>query len=363
MAVKLYPDRILCLVTLGLVSFGLVMLYSASAVVALDAHRSSYFFLIKQSIWVGIGLGLMFGLMIFDYRKLRNPLVIYSLVAVTGALLIGVLFTPAINNTHRWIRFGLLSFQPSEFAKLALVVVLSYQLGRRRDQLADFFTGSFFPLAITALFTYLVLIEPDYGTAMSLVLIGSCLFFISGVPLSKLVGMASVSLPVLAYFIYSSPYRMSRIGVYWDPYIDPLGKGYQVIQSMQAIGSGGMLGTGFMQSQQKLFYLPEAHSDFIFAVIGEELGLFGGLAVLMAFSVVLWRGFVIAWRASDKFGFLLAMGLTMCLVGQAMINIGVTLGLLPTTGLPLPFISAGGSSLIASLAAVGLLLSVSQHAR
>jgi cell division protein FtsW len=362
-ALKLSPDRTLFVTTIGLVSFGLVMLYSASAVVAHDAHRSSYFFLVKQALWAAVGLLLMLGLTRIDYRKLRHPMVIYGLLGFTVALLVGVLFTPPLKNAHRWIRFGLLSFQPSEIAKITLVLAMAFQLERRRDRLGDFFSGWFPSLVTVGFFAFLVVIEPDYGTGMCLVFIGMCLFFASGVPLRQLFVLTIVTVPVLAWLAFSEEYRRERLIVFLDPFIDPLGKGFQIIQSLIAVGSGGIFGVGFMRSQQKLFYLPEPHSDFVFAVIGEELGLVGALLVVAAFCVLLWRGLSIANRASDAFGSFIAVGLTMMLVGQAFINMGVTLGILPTTGLPLPFISSGGTSLVTSMAAVGILLSVSQHAR
>jgi cell division protein FtsW len=195
------------------------------------------------------------------------------------------------------------------------------------------------------------------------VFIGFCLFFVSGVPLGQLTLLSLSSTPLLLWLIFSEDYRRERFLIFFDPDQDPLGKGFQILQSLIAVGSGGVLGKGFMASQQKHFYLPEPHSDFIFAVVGEELGLLGGLAVLCGFSILLWRGLHIADRAPDRFGSLLAAGLTMFLVGQGLINMGVVLGMLPTTGIPLPFVSAGGSSLLAGMAAVGLILSVSQHAR
>lgn len=362
-AIRLSPDRALFVVTIGLVSFGLVMLYSASAVVAHDAHRSSHFFLAKQGMWAAVGLLLMLGLTRFDYRKLRRPVVVYGLLALTVALLVGVLLMPPVKNAHRWIRFGLLSFQPSELAKLALVLALAYQLDRRAERLSDFFTGWLPSLLITGFLAFLVLIEPDYGTSICLLLIGSCLFFVAGVPARQLTVLALALAPLLSWALWSEEYRRDRLLVFLDPFRDPLGKGFQVIQSLIAVASGGIFGAGFMRSQQKLFYLPQPHSDFIFAVIGEELGLAGGLLVLAGFTTLLWRGLVIANRAPDRFGAILAVGLTMTLVGQALINVGVALGIVPTTGLPLPFISSGGTSLVASMAAVGLLLSVSQHAR
>lgn len=363
MAKKLSPDRTLFIVTIGLTSFGLVMIYSASALVAHEAHRSSYFFLVKQLIWAMLGLAVMAVLMRLDYRRLNRPAVVYGLLGLTLFLLMAVLFTPPIKNAHRWLRFGLLSFQPSELAKLVLVGTLAYMLDKRRERIDDFVNGLLPPLVVTGGLAFLVLIEPDLGTALCLVLIGCCLFFISGAPLRYLVQLGLVAMPVIYWLIVRVQYRRQRLLAFLDPFEDPLGRGFQIIQSLIAIGTGGIFGMGFMRSRQKQFYLPEPHTDFIFSVIGEELGLIGTLAVVGAFSVLLWRGVVIARRAPDLFGTFLAGGLTALIVGQAFINMGVTLGLLPTTGIPLPFVSAAGTSLVTSMAAVGLLLAVSQHAR
>lgn len=363
MAKKLSVDRTLFAVTIGLVFFGLVMLYSASAVVADAAHRSSYFFLIKQSLWAAIGLLVMSVVMRIDYRRLRQPVLVYGFLLLSVVLLIAVLFSPPLKNAHRWLHVGLLSFQPSEMAKLSLILAVAYLLEQKRERIEDFFAGLFLPLVVTVFLAFLVLIEPDFGTAACLLFVGFCLFFVGGAPFRYLVGLASASAPLIYLLIMRVDYRRDRLLTFLDPFEDPLGRGFQIIQSLIAVGTGGIVGAGFMRSRQKLFYLPEPHTDFIFSVIGEELGLIGALALLGAFMVILWRGVVIARRAPDLFGTFLASGLTALIVGQALINMGVSLGLLPTTGIPLPFISAGGSSLVTSLAAVGLLLGVSQHAR
>ncbi len=363
MAKKLSPDRTLFIVTIVLTFFGLVMLYSASAVVAHEAHRGSYFFLVKQALLAAVGLTIMSILMRIDYRWLRHPAVVYGCFGVTTVLLVAVFFPPPLKNAHRWLRFGLLSFQPSEVAKLSLVLTLAYQLEKKRDRMDDFFGGLCPSLMVTGFLAFLVLIEPDFGTASCLVLIGCAIFYVSGAPLRYMVGLGAATIPVLFLLVLQVDYWRQRILTFLDPFEDPLGRGFQIIQSRIAVGTGGVLGVGFMRSGQKLFYLPEPHTDFIFAVIGEELGLVGSIAVVGAFSVILWRGLVIAQRAPDLFGTFLASGATALIVGQAFINIGVALGLLPTTGIPLPFISAAGTSLVTSLAAVGLLLAISQHAR
>jgi len=363
MAKKLSVDGVLFAVTMGLLFFGLVMLYSASAVVADAAHRSSYFFLIKQVLWATIGLLVMFVFMKLDYRRLRRPVLVYGFLFLSVAFLIAVLFSPPLKNAHRWIRLGLLSFQPSEVAKLSLVLAVAYFLDQKRERIDDFFAGLFLPLVVTVSLAFLVLIEPDFGTAACLLFVGFCLFFVAGSPFRYLMGLAAAAAPLMYFLIIRVDYRRDRLLTFIDPFEDPLGRGFQIIQSLIAVGTGGIMGVGFMRSRQKMFYLPEPHTDFIFSVIGEELGLIGAIALLGAFVVVLWRGVVIARRAPDFFGTLLASGLTALIVGQALMNLSVSLGLLPTTGIPLPFISAGGSSLVTSLAAVGLLLGISQHAR
>ncbi|MGH9461657.1 MAG: putative lipid II flippase FtsW [Vicinamibacteria bacterium] len=363
MAKKLSVDRTLFAVTIGLVFFGLVMLYSASAVVADAAHRSSYFFLIKQSLWASIGFLVMSILMRVDYRRLQRPVLVYGFLALNVALLIAVLFSPPLKNAHRWLRLGLLSFQPSEMAKLSLVLSVAYFLDQKRERINDFFASLFLPLVVTVFLAFLVLIEPDFGTAACFLFVGFCLFFVAGAPFRYLVGLATAAAPLLYLLIVRVDYRRDRLLTFLDPFEDPLGRGFQIIQSLIAVGTGGILGAGFMRSRQKMFYLPEPHTDFIYSVIGEELGLLGALAVLGAFVVILWRGVVIARRAPDFFGSLLASGLTALIVGQALINLSVSLGLVPTTGIPLPFISAGGTSMVASLAGIGLILGISQHAR
>lgn len=363
MAKKLASDRTLFLTAIGLVSFGLAMLYSASAVVAHEAHQSSHFFFVKQAIWTGVGMAFAALLMRIDYRRLSRPAFVYGLLAVSVVLLIAVLFAPPLKNAHRWFRLGIISFQPSELAKLALVVSLAHQLTRRQERLEELVAGLLPSLLVTGFLAFLVLIEPDFGTAICLVALGSCLFFVAGAPLRYLAGLALAAAPAAYLLIIRVDYRRDRLLAFLDPWEDPLGKGFQAIQSLLAVGTGGLAGRGFMQSRQKLFYLPEPHTDFIFAVIGEELGLAGALAILAGFSLILWRGVVIARAAPDRFGTLLAAGLTAMIVIQALINISVVVGLVPTTGIPLPFISAGGTSVFFSLAAVGVLLAISQHAR
>jgi cell division protein FtsW len=360
-AKKLSTDLTLLAVTVALMGFGMVMVWSASSVLAQDRHGSPYYFLIKQAVWGVIGIGGMVTALRIDYRILRRPAVVYSLLITSTLLLIVVLFLKPVNDTHRWIRMGALSFQPAELAKLSIVLYLAFHIERRAERVNDF--GLLFPgLLLLGWFGFLVLIQPDLGTAVCLVLTGAVMLFVAGVRLRNFAVLAVPAFMVLYAAIVAVPWRIKRVFVYLNPWADAQGAGYQVIQSLIAVGTGGLTGVGLGEGRQKLFYLPYPYSDFIFGVIGEELGLVGSAAVVLAFVVLLWRGLRAAWGAPDDFGRFLAVGLTLSIVLQAFINISVTLGLLPTKGIPLPFISAGGSSLVLTLLAVGVVANVSQHA-
>jgi cell division protein FtsW len=352
---------VLLSVTLVLIFFGMVMVWSASSALAQERHGSAYYFLFKQALWGIVGLGAMVLALRFDYRVLRRRPVVLTLLAVSNLLLVAVLFLSPVNETHRWIRLGALSFQPAELAKLSVVVYLAYHIEKRAERVND--VALLFPtLLLLAWFGFLVLIQPDLGTAFCLVLTGAVMLYVAGIRLRYFAVLAVPALVVLYVAIMAVPWRSRRLLTFWNPWSDPQGAGYQVIQSLIAVGTGGLTGVGVMEGRQKLFYLPYPYSDFIFAVIGEELGLLGALAVVAAFVVILWRGLRAAWSAPDEFGRFLATGITLSLVFQALINISVTLGLLPTKGIPLPFISAGGSSLLFALVGIGLVASVAQHA-
>jgi cell division protein FtsW len=361
-AKKLSSDISLFAVTLILLGIGLVMVWSASTVLAKERHDNAYYFLIRQVMWATVGLAGMVAAMRLDYRKLRQPVVVYSVVGGTTALLIIVLFLPSVNETHRWIRLGALSFQPSELAKLAVVLFLAYHLERRKDRVNEFLPALFPALLLLGWFAFLVFIQPDLGTAATISLVGAVLLFLAGVRLRYFAALALPALVFLYQAVMTAAYRRDRIEAFLNPYSDPRGSGYQIIQSLIAVGTGGVTGLGLMEGRQKLFYLPYPYSDFIYAVIGEELGLIGAVAVVLGFVFFMWRGLRAAWRAPDPFGTYLAAGLTLAIVLQAMINLSVVLGLLPAKGIPLPFISAGGSSLVLTLLGVGLILNVSQHA-
>ena len=362
MARKLQFDKLLFLATLLLVCAGVVMVYSSSAVMAMERFRQPYLFLTRQGMWAALGIGVLALVMRVDYRSYRNPAFLWVSLGVSAAALVLVLFGPPINGSRRWFGIGGFGVQPSELAKLVVIFFIAAVLERRMHRI-DEVSYSLLPVGLVlGLLVALILVEPDYGTAMSLVGIAVAMVLAAGLGWRYLVGAASVCLPLAYLVLIGSDYRRRRLMSFWNPWDDPLGSGFQIIQSLIAVGSGGLVGQGLMEGVQKLFYLPEPHTDFIYAVIGEELGLVGTTAVLACFSVIVWRGLRIALGAPDRFGALLAIGLTAMIGLQAFVNISVVLGLLPTKGLPLPFVSSGGSSLVINLAGVGVLLNVSQHA-
>jgi cell division protein FtsW len=361
MARQLESDKILFAVVVVLVLFGTVMVFSASAVLASERYGSSYYFVLRQVLWAGLGLGLMVAMMNVDYRKLANPPVIFTALAVQLIMLVAVLFADRSHNAHRWFHLGPATFQPAEFSKIVMVLFMAYFLELRRDALNDW-KHTLAPIAlISGVSIALVLKEPDLGTSLALALIVASMLFAAGVRLAYFAYGALAAMPVLYVLIFFVSYRYKRLLAFLDPYADPLGKGFQIIQSTIAVGTGGIDGVGLMEGRQKLFFLPEPHTDFIFAVIGEELGLVGTVAVLALFAVILWRGLRAAAGCQSEFGRLLATGLTVMVVGQALVNISVVLGLMPTKGIPLPLISYGGSSLVMNLFALGILLNISQN--
>ncbi|MHB8542351.1 MAG: putative lipid II flippase FtsW [Candidatus Acidiferrales bacterium] len=363
---SLQPDRKLFGVTLALCFIGVVMVFSASAVTAKEMYGNGYVFLERQIVWLAVGLFGMVRLMNFDYRKLREPRVIYSGLAAILLMLIGVLFLDRSHATHRWIHAGPLSLQPSEFAKLVVILYLAWFLELRLRP-GGFGVNNFKHTLLPALgpvlfILALILREPDMGTSCMIFLIALVLLYEAGMSMKYVGGAAIASLPAVYLLIIHAHYRYERMLAFFSPGSDPQGRGFQLMQSLIAVGSGGLTGVGLMESKQKLFYLPEAHTDFIYAVLCEELGYIGGVTVLVLFGIYAWRGFRAAFRAPDAFGRLLALGITTLVVGQALVNLSVVLGLMPTKGIPLPFISYGGSSLLVMLLATGVLLNISQHA-
>ncbi len=361
MARKLKSDRVLFTTTLLLVGLSVVMVYSASAAVALEQFQRPYLYLIKQGMWAALGMTLLGVVMRVDYRIYREPVFIWSCLGVVALALIAVLFSPPVNNARRWFGIAGIGVQPSELSKLAAIFFIAALLERRMHRINDM-GYALLPIGIAVgCLVGLIMLEPDFGTALSLVLIAAVMVFAAGLNYRYIVGAVLVAIPTVAIVAMSASYRRRRLLTFLNPWEDPLGDGFQVIQSLIAVGTGGLWGKGLMNGVQKLFFLPEPHTDFIYAVISEELGFIGATAVLLCFAVITWRGLRIALRAADTFGALLAVGVTTMVAVQAVANISVALGLLPTKGFPLPFVSSGGSSLLINLLGMGILLNVSQH--
>lgn len=362
MARKLKSDHVLFIATILLVALSLVMVYSASAPVALQRYGQASFFVVRQAMWAALGLPMLWLLMKVDYRTYREPVFIWCCLGLAILTLVAVLFSAPVNNARRWFGMAGIGVQPSEFAKLAAIVFIAAILERRMHRI-DEVTYSLLPIGIVVtLLVGLVLLEPDFGTSMSLMLIAGAMVFAAGLNYSYIVGTLLAALPTMYIILMGASYRRRRLLAFLNPWDDPLGDGFQIIQSLIAVGTGGVWGRGLMNGVQKLFYLPEPHSDFIYSVISEELGLVGATAVIVCFSIITWRGMRAALRAPDSFGAFLAVGLTTMIAVQALVNISVVLGLMPTKGMPLPFVSAGGSSLLVNLIGMGILLNVSQHA-
>ena len=353
-------DRVLLWAVLGLTAIGLTMVYSASAVKAAQGLGDSLYFLKRQVAAAALGLGAMTFAMKIGYKRLEAlayPILVVSLIALALVLIPGI--GTVAGGARRWIRLPLVSFQPAELAKLALVIYLARSLARKREKVRDFSIG-FVPHTIVAGFlVLLVLGQPDFGTAVTLGALLFVMLFAAGAKVSWLVGSVLLAVPVGWKLIAGKEYRMKRVLAFLDPWKYRQDIGYQVTESLMSVGSGGLFGLGLGAGKQKLYYLPEAHTDFIIAVVGEELGLLGIVVVLALFGVVLWRGMRAAFNAPDAFGAYLALGLTSLLGIQAIGNMLVAMGMLPTKGLTLPFLSYGGTSLVLSLSAAGVLLAIS----
>jgi cell division protein FtsW len=362
MARKLQSDKWLFLATLVLVCASVVMVYSASAVLALERFQQPYLFVTKQLMWAMLGVAVLSVIMKVDYRTYRNEAFVWTLLGVVTLMLVAVLFSAPINGSRRWFSIGPLGIQPSELAKIAAIFFVAMMLERRMHRINEL-KYSLLPIAIVlGGLVGLILIEPDLGTAVILVGVVGLMVFSAGLSYRYIVGAVLLALPALYVLVWSAEYRRRRLLAFLDPWADPLGDGFQMIQSMIAIGTGGVTGKGLMGGVQKLFYLPEPHTDFIFAVISEELGLIGASVVVGCFCVIAWRGMRASAHAPDAFGSFLAMGLTMMIVAQAFVNLSVVTGLLPPKGITLPLVSNGGSSLLVNLLAMGVLLNISQHA-
>ena len=356
-------DRWLLAVTIILVGLGIVMIYSASAIRAQERFGDPAFFLKRQVLWAGLGLLAMVWAASWDLKRFQRVTPVLFLVSL---LLLLLVLVPGvgikINGARRWLRFFGLSFQPAELAKLAVVLFLASYFARRQDRLDSFLDGFLPPLLMTGLVTGLIIAQPNFGTATVLLITAAMMFYVGRARISHSLGTAAVAGPCLFLMMWMSSHGHARLMALWNPSQVSARATYQLDQSFYALGPGGWLGLGLGNSMQKLFFLPEPHNDFIFAIVGEELGFVGAVAVVGLFAVFLWRGTRMAVRATDPYAGYLAMGVTSLIVGQAVLNMAVVSGLLPTTGVPLPFLSFGGSSLVITLFAVGVLLNVSRRA-
>ncbi len=361
MSYKPSSDRILFITTSLLTIFGLVMVFSASSTVASTRYGMPSYFLVRQLVYAVAGFLLMIALMNIDYHFWqKHRVVVASTMISLGGLLL-VFTQPRINGARRWLRLGPLSWQPSEIAKLVLLLFLAYYLHKYESEINEPRKRLIPCVAVLVIFAALTAVEPDLGQAICILLFGAVLLFAAGLSWKYIAGTVMLILPVFYFGVVRVPFRWERWKAYLNPESDPLGAGYHILQSLIALGSGGIFGLGLGESRQKLFFLPEAHSDFIYAVIGEEIGLIGTVLVAVGFLVFFYRGIKITFRAPDRFGFYLSLGITMMVVSQAFINISMVLALIPTKGIALPFISQGGSSLLLNLVATGVLLNISNY--
>lgn len=352
----------LFVVTVILIALGIVMIYSASAIYAYEYLKDSAYFLKRHLIYLLLGVIASLWIMSVDYytiKKYIKPVLIISFLLLMLVLIPGI--GREIGGARRWFRFSIFSFQPSQVAKLVLILYIADVLSRKKMEIRSFFHGFMPPMIMLGLSVGLILLQPDLGTAVSIAVVTYIMLFVAGIRLFHLVPLLISSLPALGVTILMKPYRIKRFLAFFNPWQDPQGIGFQIIQSYIALGSGGFFGVGLGQSRQKLFYLPGAHTDFIFSIIGEELGLIGTASIVILFIIFIWLGFKVAKRSREMFGHLAALGIVLMIGLEAMINIGVATGSMPTKGLPLPFISYGGSSLIFNMMGVALLLNIAKY--
>ncbi|MEK3887061.1 stage V sporulation protein E [Bacillus sp. FSL K6-3431] len=361
---KTAPDLILIMTTLTLLGVGLIMVYSASAVWANYKFADPFFFLKRQLLFAGVGIVAMFLIINFDYwvwKQWAKPIIIICFLLLVAVLVPGI--GKEINGSRSWIGVGAFSVQPSEFMKIAMIVFLAKFLSERQRYITTIKKGLLPSLSLVFLAFALIMLQPDLGTGT--VMVGTCvvMIYVCGARIAHFAFLGFLGLAGFVGLVISAPYRIKRITSFLDPWQDPLNSGFQIIQSLYAIGPGGLLGLGLGESKQKYFYLPEPQTDFIFAILAEELGFIGGSFILLLFGLLLWRGIKIALSAPDLFGSFLAVGIISMIAIQVMINIGVVIGLMPVTGITLPLLSYGGSSLTLMLMAIGVLLNISRHAR
>ncbi len=352
-------DVQLLFAVLFLVGIGIVMVYSASSALALKKYGSDFHFLKKQAVFSLVGIVALVFFSHVPYRLYRS--LTYPILFLALALLIAVLLSGLgleAGGFRRWLRLGPLSFQPVETARLALVVFMAYSLSKKKDGLRQFRIGFTPHVLVLALFVVPLMLQPDFGSVVIFATLVWLMMFVAGVPIRHLLSAMLLMLPMAYFLMVTATYRIKRLISFLDPWQYPDGEGYQIIHSLMAFGTGGLWGTGIGKGYQKLFYLPEPHTDFIFAVIGEELGFWGVLFILGLYGLVIWRGTCIAFRCQDEFGMLMAIGITTAIGLQISINMGVALGLLPTKGLTLPFLSYGGTSLLLNMASIGILMNI-----
>jgi cell division protein FtsW len=355
-------DYILLIVTLALVGVGIVMVYSTSAILAADRFQDPYYFLKRQALYAGIGFILMILMMFLPYKILKRfayPILILSILFLIAVLIPGI--GHRAGGSMRWLKIQSFSFQPSELAKLGLIIFLAYFLTKKEEKIRSFSFGFLPTILLSGVVIALVVKEPDFGGALFLTLIVFFLLFASGARLIYVFGAFLLIAPVAYYFLMNAGYRYKRLISFIRPWEDPTGTSFQIVQSFLSFGSGGLFGLGLGEGRQKLFFLPAPHTDFIFSIIGEELGLVGAMIVVLLFFILTLRGIQIGLSLEDRFGAYLALGITLLVSLQALINMGMVLGLLPTKGLTLPLISYGGTSLITNLVGVGILLHLSTH--
>ena len=354
-----FSEKSILFPVLLLSGIGIIMVYSASSAISMETHNTLYYYMKKQALFIGISLGIMFVTASFPYTLYRSFSYIILLAAL--ALLVAVL-VPALNvkagGATRWLNLGGFTFQPAEFSKLALVIFLGYSLAKKQDMIQMFSVGFLPHMFVFTVFSCLIILQPDFGTIVVLGTITWGMMFIAGVRIMHLLAPAPLLLPIIYFLVVKVEYRLERILSFMNPWDDPYNTGYQITHSLKAFGSGGIFGKGIGLGMQKMHYLPEPHTDFIFSIIGEELGLIGVLTILSLYLILLLKGIRIAKTSKNVFGAITAAGLTIYIGVQVIINTGVALGVLPTKGLTLPFISYGGTSLVTNMAAMGILMNI-----
>ena len=354
-------DRWLFFTAAAVAVFGLFMVGSSSNFIAMNELESASGYLIKHLVFLLVGFAGLFAALSFPYQRLANPMLVVGSVLGTIVALLLVLAMPARGGAHRWFFLGPVQVQPSEIAKLAIVLFMAWMLSRKDERIGEFQAVALPSMLVVGVICGLVVIEPDLGTAVIISATAFTMLFVAGLKWRWILGAGGLGALGLVAAIVTEPFRLERVKAFLNPGTEALGSNFQLNQSLIALGSGGLTGAGLGQGQQKAYYLPAAHTDFIYSMIGEEIGMIGTVGLLITFLVIFWRGTRAAWRAPDRFGFYLALGVTSVITIQAFVNIGVCVGLLPTKGLPLPLVSYGGSSLVVSMTAIGVLLNVSQH--